>query len=88
MCFCDVHWVQQWSAKLPVPLACTTKLPAPHDVGVHEAAQWLPSGHYMDQLYEVELQSLAEVEQWGISVQQKEFWVPAAEWSILYEGGQ
>lgn len=47
------------SAWLPVPLAYTTKLPAPHYGGVDKAAQWLPSGHYVDRLYEVELQSLA-----------------------------
>lgn len=44
---------------LSVPLAYTTKLPAPRYGGVEEAKQWLPSGHYEDQLYEVELQSLA-----------------------------
>lgn len=56
--FCAFHWVH-WSECLPVPLAYTTKLPAQHYGGVDDAAQWLPSGHYEDQLYEVELQSLA-----------------------------
>lgn len=37
----------------------TTKLPAHFYGGVDTATQWLPSGHYEDQLYEVELQSLA-----------------------------
>lgn len=51
--FCAFHWVH-WSECLPVPLAYTTKLPAQHYGGVDDAAQWLPSGHYEDQLYEVE----------------------------------
>ncbi len=33
--------------------------------GVDDAAQWLPSGHYEDQLYEVELQSLASLNNGG-----------------------
>ena len=43
------------ASELPVPLASTTKLPAWLYGGEEEAAQWLPSGHYNDQLYEVEL---------------------------------
>lgn len=78
MCFCAFHWVQQWSARLPVPLAYTTKLPARRYGGVDEAAQWLPSGHYEEQVYEIALQSMASLEQWGISGHQRELRVPTA----------
>lgn len=53
--FVPLPGVQRRSARLPVPLAYTTKLPAQRSGGgggVDEAAQWQPSGHY-------ELQRLA-----------------------------
>lgn len=59
VCFCAAPRGQRRSARLPAPLAYTTKLPARRYGGVDQAAQWLPSGHYEQWLYEVELQSLA-----------------------------
>ena len=55
--------VPAWSARFPVTLAHTTKLPALHYWGNDGAAQWLPSGHYEDQLYEDKLQSVVKLEQ-------------------------
>lgn len=70
VCFCAAPWVERRSARLPVPLAYTTKLPAQHYGGVDEAAQWQPSGHYEQQLCGAA--QPGRWERWWISGHQRE----------------